>query len=294
MKKNLIFLRLVFVVFSNQISISDLGQILYCILNRLFLIDQLIRCVEENEEKLNEVRKQHERQVNELRSKITELTTQVNLTKTEQKYLSDSKKQLYTKLKEKSEITFGSAPKKEKPKTSEESEVERRLKEQEQLLSAYQIENEKLYADLKEARERTVREVKKLEEEKKGLKVNLIQGKLEAGTMTSIDHSNSMSPNRATVSATEFVLLKKDNAEMRQRLEYYEKHQHQIEDDVKEIEARREEIKRLKEKLKALESGKTAPEYIRELKRVRTQLKEMELLVKRLKKNADPNRYIAS
>lgn len=194
-------------------------------------------------------------------------------------------------MKEKSEITFGSASKKEKPKTSEESEVERRLKEQEQLLSAYQIENEKLYADLKEARERTVREVKKLEEEKKGLKVNLIQGKLEAGTMTSIDHSNSMSPNRASVSATEFVLLKKDNAEMRQRLEYYEKHQHQIEDDVKEIEARREEIKRLKEKLKALESGKTAPEYIRELKRVRTQLKEMELLVKRLKKNADPNRY---
>lgn len=96
MKKNLIFLRLVFVVFSNQISISDLGQILYCILNRLFLIDQLIRCVEENEEKLNEVRKQHERQVNELRSKITELTTQVNLTE-QQKYISDYKKQLYLK-----------------------------------------------------------------------------------------------------------------------------------------------------------------------------------------------------
>ena len=81
--------------FSNQISISDLGQILY-ILNRLFLIDQLIRCVEENEEKLNEVRKQHERQVNELRSKITELTTQVNLTE-QQKYISDYKKQLYLK-----------------------------------------------------------------------------------------------------------------------------------------------------------------------------------------------------
>lgn len=38
-----------------------------------------------------------------------------------------------------------------------------------------------------------------------------------------------------------------------------------------------------------MESGRTVPEYVRELKRVRAQLKEMDLLVKRLRKTSDPN-----
>lgn len=40
-------------------------------------LDQLIKCVDENERKLREVRRTHDKQVSELRDKISELSAQV-------------------------------------------------------------------------------------------------------------------------------------------------------------------------------------------------------------------------
>ena len=79
-------------------------------------------------------------------------------------------------------------------------------------------------------------------------------------------------------------LLNENNKELLRRVDYYEKNQQQIELDIKIIDTKNKEIKRLQDKLKLLEMNKAAPECLKELKRAKNQLKEMDLLVKRIKK----------
>lgn len=102
-------------------------------------------------------------------------------------------------------------------------ELERRLKEQDQLLKGYEVENEKLYADLKQAKERLVHEVRKLEEEKKSLRVGVIQEKLIPNNKTSRSTSpksparDTSEPRLVSEASGEFELIKRENAEMRNR-----------------------------------------------------------------------------
>lgn len=79
-------------------------------------------------------------------------------------------------------------------------------------------------------------------------------------------------------------LLNENNKELLRRVDYYEKNQQQIELDIQIIDTKNKEIKRLQDKLKLLEMNKAAPDCLKELKRAKNQLKEMDLLVKRIKK----------
>lgn len=178
--------------------------------------------------------------------------------------------------------------------------LERKLKEQDHILNGYQAENERLYSELKRTKAFNAKELSKSEEEKKHLKLSLIQERLMLDTKpTKSRNTSTVKSDKITIVdsnkptedlANENLILQRDNALLKQKLEYYEKNQHQIEQDVKLIELKNLEMKKLQEKLKFIEMGKTAPEYIRELKRLKTQLKEMDLLVKRQKKNSNsPN-----
>lgn len=105
------------------------------------------------------------------------------------------------------------------------AELERRLKEQDQLLKGYEVENEKLYADLKQAKEKLVHEVRKLEEEKRSLRVGVIQEKLTAVPNNKTSRSTSpkspvrdaSEPRLVSEASGELELIKRENAEMRNR-----------------------------------------------------------------------------
>ena len=191
--------------------------------------------------------------------------------------------------------------------------LKKSLEEQEMLIKGYQFENEKLYADLKDLKEENRRVMHKYEEEKQQLKYDLIQEKKEKQTVKSHVKSSEMAnvdvsvpskfmplsdesvPKTGGVEAYEHRIrvlehklndsqskynsLDAYNKELLVRVEYYEKHQHQIEQDIQIIDAKNKEIKNLSEKLRLLEINKTAPDYLKELRKAKNQLKEMDLLV---------------
>jgi hypothetical protein len=180
----------------------------------------------------------------------------------------------------------------EKKKLKEKCQLlEQNLNEQEKLLKGYQMENERLYSKLKNQRAIVVNE----NNNDKSGKTNeeIIKLQLENLVKESLNHKSaehvtaiSSEPNVnisqiSKPSQTDTKLF----ADLIKRVEYYEKNQHQIELDCKVIEAKNAEIKKLNEKLKQLEMGKQAPECLREIKRLKQQLKEMDLLVKRMRQS---------
>jgi hypothetical protein len=72
--------------------------------------------------------------------------------------------------------------------------------------------------------------------------------------------------------------------DLRSRAENYEHIQQRLASDMLVIDAKNREIKSLSEKLRHLEMGKAAPEFLKDLRQTKNQLKEMDLLVKRLRR----------
>jgi protein QN1 len=194
------------------------------------------------------------------------------------------------------------------------AKLEKDLAEQDKLIKGYQTENEKLYRELRVVNDSRRKETAKLEGERNELKVNLIQERLAATTAThtkqvvrrSAETNTSLvqhSPEKKVIlpdpveSASNqqhyndrFLYMSDKLAEMEaknkhltQIVDYYEKNQRQIEMDARIVEVKNKEIRMLGEKVRALEQGRHAPEYVKELRRLKGQLKEMELVVKRMR-----------
>ncbi len=77
--------------------------------------------------------------------------------------------------------------------------------------------------------------------------------------------------------------LTKCNKELTARVAFLNENQRQIDNDVSVIRGKNKEIKRLADKLKLLENGKTPVDCLRQQKVMKNQLAEMDLLVKRLR-----------
>ncbi len=200
--------------------------------------------------------------------------------------------------------------------------LEKDLSDQDKLIKGYQAENEKLYNELRLIKEIRNKETNKLEVEKNELKLNLIQEKLNSNKLRRSAETNtsfhqqksarSKSPERKVIlpvdAETETALLESQNRlnymteknreleainkNLTQIVDYYEKNQQQIELDLKIIDSKNKEIKSLNDKVKYLEQSRVAPDYLKEIKRLKNQLKEMDLVVKRLRRS--PNKDQAS
>ena len=176
------------------------------------------------------------------------------------------------------------------------------------------MENEKLYAEIKLLKDETRKVSNKHEEEKQQLKFDLIQEKklvhekkekniVELKThetnkfMPTIEQSKLKNVDieyyeqqirkleqdliRASSRSDSVASL---NKELLVKAEHCERAQRQIETDIKVIESKNKEIKSLSEKLRLLEIGKTAPDFLKDLRQAKNQLKEMDLVVKRLRR----------
>jgi len=73
-----------------------------------------------------------------------------------------------------------------------------------------------------------------------------------------------------------------------EKLNYYEKNERQIEIDIKVIDSQKKEIKKLNDRLKLLESGKTPVDCLKQIKQLKNQLKEMDSALKRLRQPLTP------
>lgn len=214
---------------------------------------------------------------------------------------------------EEEETLIKSTSKTTESSTKKLEQMKKTLDEQELLLRGYQFENEKLYAEIKELKEANRRVLNKYEEEKQQLKFDLIQEKKIIHERKSspsptppqlplplLDANKFMPTNEPTQPRVETVetyerhitqleqRLNDANAlsrDLRSRAENYEQLKQQLESDMRVINEKNKEIKGLNEKLKQLEMGKTAPEYLKDLRQVKNQLKEMDLLVKRLRRS---------
>ena len=194
------------------------------------------------------------------------------------------------------------------------AKLEKDLNDQDKLIKGYQNENEIIYAELKLLKELRQKESSKFEGEKNQLKLNSIQEKLTNNKllrsannekpMTSVangsktpSEKNIVLPVAAETEAAQkerenrlnfFVdknhELESINKNLTEIINYYEKNQRQIEIDVRIIEEKNGEIKRLNEKVKHLEQGRVAPDSMKEMKHLKNQLKEMDLVIKRLRK----------
>ena len=187
-------------------------------------------------------------------------------------------------------------------------QMKKTLDEQELLLRGYQFENEKLYAEIKELKEGNRRVLNKYEEEKQQLKFDLIQEKkvlherkssptpLPLPILNANKFMPSNEPTQPTIEATQSherqlrqleQRLNDANAlsrDLRSRAENYEQIKQQLAADMRIIDTKNKEIKSLNEKLRLLEMGKMAPDYLKEMRQIKNQLKEMDLLVKRLRR----------
>jgi protein QN1 len=201
--------------------------------------------------------------------------------------------------------------------------LEENYKEQEKLIKGYQQENERLYAELKLIKDQLKQDHKKFNDEINSLKCDLIQEKIssEKQLKQAVDSNNKIlidpkisSPDLVkrilpttnesmpvlnTVNEYEAEIrllnariaslnelkdqMNKVNKTLADKNEFYAKNQRQIELDIHVLSAKNKEIKKLNEKLKLLESGKTPVDCLRQIKSLKNQLIEMESLVKRLK-----------
>ena len=210
--------------------------------------------------------------------------------------------------------------------------LERNNKEQEKLIKGYQLENERLYTEIKCLKDNLKLESKKLSEEIKMLKCDLIQEKmnnekhvkqvlhepvplankiLDSGNkrvIPTIDESlpalNSHSEYEAEIKFLNGKLahlnaensrLNVQSLELGKKVDFFNKNQRQIDLDVNVIRGKNKDIKKLTDKIKLLENGKIPVDCLREQKVMKNQLKEMDLLVKRLRKghsniDSDSNR----
>lgn len=172
--------------------------------------------------------------------------------------------------------------------------LEKNINEQDKLLNGYQIENERLYAEIKQLKSAKDKEFNQLNAEKKQLKLNLIQERLSIDHKPRLNIADKILPlpvssdehlKQSNINNEEKTNLEVKIRDLTERLHFYEKNQHQIEMDVKLIESKNQEIKRLKDNVKSLEMGKVTSDQIKELKRLRQQVKELDSLVKRQRRS---------
>ena len=208
--------------------------------------------------------------------------------------------------------------------------LEKSNKEQEKLIKGYQSENERLYAELKQIKEHQRVEQVKFNEEIKSLKCDLIQERINAEKQvkSSIELNNKIvlanisnefdskkiMPTNAqslpilnTVNEYETEIRNltgklhfmneehkktlEANKTLHKKVENFVQTQRQIELDINVINAKNKEIKKLNDKLKLIESGKSPVECMREIKSLKNQLVEMDSVVRRLKKPLTANQF---
>lgn len=176
--------------------------------------------------------------------------------------------------------------------------LEKSLREQEELMKGYQIENERLYKEIKKSKNVTQKQLSQLQEEKNQLKLNLIQERLEDNKRsigTEINRSFE-SHSKVILPITEVTCpenekdktiksLSEQNSEMKKIVEFYEKNQHQIEQDVKIIDEKNKQIKKLNDKIQKIEMNKTGPDFVRENIRLKKQVQELDLVIKRMRQS---------
>lgn len=187
------------------------------------------------------------------------------------------------------------------------AQLEKELSEQDKLIKGYQTENEIIYAELKTLREARQKETSKFETERNELKLNLIQERQQklrhSGDKQQSKQSKS-SPERKIIlpitvetqtaqiefeNRVKYFMdknkeLEQMNNNLKKLIGYYEKNQQQIEQDVIVINEKNKEIKSLSEKVSYLEKGRAVPDYVKEVRMLKSQLKEMDQALKRLNK----------
>ena len=169
--------------------------------------------------------------------------------------------------------------------------LERSLDEQEKLLKGYQLENERLYAELKDVQAKSRSEQLKLADEMAHLKCTLMNEqrvfkKSEERSPIVLVDKETQAEAATVAAATPSDASTVDSStmldELRKRVAYYETNQQLIETDVLIIDEKNKEIKRLGDKLHAAEMGRAAPDFLKQIGAQKKQLREMHLLVKRL------------
>ena len=78
---------------------------------------------------------------------------------------------------------------------------------------------------------------------------------------------------------------------MLKKIEHFVVNQRQIELDINVINGKNKEIKKLNDKLKLIENGKSPVECLREIKSLKNQLVEMDAMARRLKKQITANQF---
>ncbi|RNA11247.1 hypothetical protein BpHYR1_008747 [Brachionus plicatilis] len=191
----------------------------------------------------------------------------------------------------------------DKKKTIEEQRekidlLQKSLEEQEELMKGYQKENERLYSEMKKTKQDTQKHVSALEQEKKQLKLDLIHERLQEDNkkpiIASQTHKSLDNISKVILPITEQTCpeslvdkqiqqLTQDNFELKKIVDFYEKNQQQIEQDVKIIDEKNKQIKKLNDKMQKIQMNKTGPDFVREITRLKKQLQEMDLVIKRMR-----------
>jgi len=191
-------------------------------------------------------------------------------------------------------------------------------KEQETLIKGYQLENERLYTEIKQIKDMHKKDSINLVEQVKSLKCDLIHEKIakEKNQQQEVKIPSFLSNLNKTILPvndetqvpvlssqaeydleikylngklthlnTENARLSLENKKLTARNESFEKSQRLIEQDMAVIRSKNKEIKKLNDKLKLLENGKLPVDCLRQQKIMKNQLKEMDTLLKKFKNN---------
>ena len=185
--------------------------------------------------------------------------------------------------------------------------LEKNNSEQEELIKGYELENKRLYSELKTVKDNAKEDKLKLGDEVKELKFSLIQEKMnhrdkllkKSNDVAIIETSNkkilptteqSQSADQLSSqldSKEEFIstldALRLSNAENKAlsvKLKKCEQNQMHLEENLNLIEIRSSEIKSIFERTN-FQNVKFAPEYLREMKKLKNNLKQIDEILKR-------------
>lgn len=260
------------------------------------LQDQLVRTQNEYETKINRLKKDNEDKLNNLRKEIVDLNSKLE----QEKKDKENRANLNEDFSENNEKE-DKKPVRHMNDQKKLNELEEKLREQEKLIKGYQYENEKLYNELKleknskpksliESANLNIPKVILTSEDKLTKKESrgtspLKQSQNILRTSVQINEYNEKIENLES----KLKELTSQNSELIKRVNYYEKNQQQIELDIKVIEQKNKEIKLLNDKLTKLESNRSAPECVKEIKKLKNQLKEMDIVIKRLRHDNKDN-----
>lgn len=193
---------------------------------------------------------------------------------------------------------------------------EKKYEEQEHLIKTYQLENERLYNEMKQLNEKLKQQKQQFEIELQKLKIELINKNLQIDNYKQLEtfknktderqqQQSQQQPRENLNNAKEqssddkslvekLSFLEEENTILAKKLKFFEVNQKYIEDDLAVIDNKNKEIKKLNDKIKLLENNKNAPEYVKKLKEAQIQLKQLDQVIKRLRNSQNNNKQASN